>query len=79
MVQPYVTVMTHGQRSAQVSATFTHNALQADSNGVVQQHYDNAYRRVEQQIDTATRAVASERPSPTKPYPARPKTRVSAF
>ncbi|KAG0710816.1 hypothetical protein GWK47_002424 [Chionoecetes opilio] len=41
----------------------------------VQQHYDNAHRQADQQIDTATRSVVPERPSPTKPYPARPKTR----
>ncbi|XP_042230305.1 uncharacterized protein LOC121871841 isoform X2 [Homarus americanus] len=54
------------------------NSSRSDSTRVVQQlqqHYDNAYRRAEQQIDTASRAVASERSSPTKPYPARPKTR----
>ncbi|XP_042878894.1 uncharacterized protein LOC122257586 isoform X2 [Penaeus japonicus] len=44
-------------------------------NGLVQQHYDNTYRRVEQQVDAASRSSAMERPSPTKPYPARPKTR----
>ncbi|XP_037780051.1 uncharacterized protein LOC119576423 isoform X1 [Penaeus monodon] len=44
-------------------------------NGLVQQHYDNTYRRVEQQVETASRSSAMERPSPTKPYPARPKTR----
>lgn len=46
-------------------------------NRAVQQHYDNAYRQAEQQMDSATRAVVSERSSPTKPYPARPKTKVN--
>ncbi|KAK8393748.1 hypothetical protein O3P69_006808 [Scylla paramamosain] len=44
-------------------------------NRAVQQNYDNAYRQAEQQMDSATRSVTSERSSPTKPYPARPKTR----
>lgn len=55
-----------------LTATF-----QQSENGLVQQHYDNTYRRVEQQVETASRSSAMERPSPTKPYPARPKTRVS--
>lgn len=44
-------------------------------NRAVQQNYDNAYRQAEQHMDSATRSVTSERSSPTKPYPARPKTR----
>ncbi|XP_069184448.1 dynein axonemal assembly factor 11 isoform X9 [Procambarus clarkii] len=79
---PYETQRSPGsfeQRTApQQDPRFTQqapNRVPADSSVVVQQHYDNAYRRAEQQIDTITRAVASERSSPTKPYPARPKTR----
>lgn len=53
------------------------DAVQGESNRAVQAYYDNAYRRAEQQMDSATRAASSERSSPTKPYPARPKTRVS--
>lgn len=45
----------------------------------IQQNYDNAYRRAEQHMDSAARSVASERSSPTKPYPSRPRTRVSAI
>ncbi|KAK4311679.1 hypothetical protein Pmani_016839 [Petrolisthes manimaculis] len=41
----------------------------------VQQNYDNAHRRAEQHMDTAARSVTSERSSPTKPYPSRPRTR----
>ncbi|XP_050696028.1 uncharacterized protein C2orf16-like isoform X7 [Eriocheir sinensis] len=46
-----------------------------ENNRTVQAYCDSAYRRAEQQMDSATRAVSSERSSPTKPYPARPKTR----
>lgn len=52
--------------------------LQGDGRSV-QQNYDNAYRRAEQHMDSAARSVTSERSSPTKPYPSRPRTRVSAI
>ncbi|KAB7498785.1 Protein C21orf2-like protein [Armadillidium nasatum] len=44
---------------------------------VIQQHYDGIYRRVDQQIENASRTPSIDRPSPTRPYPLRPKTRVS--
>ncbi|XP_069958709.1 dynein axonemal assembly factor 11 isoform X10 [Cherax quadricarinatus] len=76
---PYETQRSPGSidhRNVSQDPRYTQPAQsRGDSHAIVQQHYDSAYRRAEQQIDTITRAVASERTSPTKPYPARPKTR----
>ncbi|RXG72443.1 hypothetical protein Avbf_01047 [Armadillidium vulgare] len=43
---------------------------------VIQPHYEAIYRRVDQQIENASRTPSIDRPSPTRPYPLRPKTRV---
>ncbi|KAK3893197.1 hypothetical protein Pcinc_002953 [Petrolisthes cinctipes] len=54
------------------------NTLQARNlytSAGVQQNYDNAHHRAEQHMDSAARSVTSERSSPTKPYPSRPRTR----
>ncbi|XP_066949485.1 uncharacterized protein [Macrobrachium rosenbergii] len=64
------------QRSAASDPRYEHQtqARTSENNSAVQQHYESAHRRAEQQMQNAT-SSAGERTSPTKPYPARPKTR----
>lgn len=45
---------------------------------IVDQHYNNTYRQVDQQLESAQQLVAQRRSnSPQRPYPVRPKNRNS--
>ena len=41
------------------------------------QHYEATYRQVDQQLEGAAQLVANRAISPQRPYPVRPKNRVS--
>ena len=44
---------------------------------IVEQHYEATYRQVDQQLEGAAQLVANRAISPQRPYPVRPKNRVS--
>ena len=44
---------------------------------IVDQHYEATYRQVDQQLEGAAQLVANRAISPQRPYPVRPKNRVS--
>ena len=46
---------------------------------IVEQHYEATYRNVDQQLEGAAQLVANRAISPQRPYPLRPKNRVSTW
>ena len=44
----------------------------------MEQHYEATYRQVDQQLEGAAQLVANRAISPQRPYPVRPKNRVSS-
>ena len=50
---------------------------QYDHHSIVEEHYDSIHRNVDQQLEGAAQLVANRALSPQRPYPLRPKNRVS--
>ena len=48
-----------------------------DAQAIVDHHYEATYRQVDQQLEGAHQLVAQRARSPQRPYPIRPKNRVS--
>merc|ERR1719419_499333 len=49
-----------------------------EAQAIVDHHYNNTYRQVDQQLESAQQLVAQRRSnSPQRPYPVRPKNRNS--
>ena len=48
-----------------------------DPHSIVEEHYQDIHRQVDQQLEGAAQLVANRALSPQRPYPIRPKNRVS--
>ena len=48
-----------------------------DAQAIVDHHYESTYRQVDEQLEGAQQLVAQRARSPQRPYPVRPKNRVS--
>ena len=47
-----------------------------DPHSIVEEHYQDIHRQVDQQLEGAAQLVANRALSPQRPYPIRPKNRV---
>jgi len=62
----------------QASASPAPEGHYQQAQAIVDQHYNNTYRQVDQQLESAQQLVAQRRSnSPQRPYPVRPKNRNS--
>ena len=50
-----------------------------DPHSIVEEHYQDIHRQVDQQLEGAAQLVANRALSPQRPYPIRPKNRVSSI
>ena len=75
-----VTLITY-ETEIQKNELLKHYFIQAvyDAHAIVDQHYEATYRQVDQQLEGAQQLVAQRARSPQRPYPVRPKNRVSSF
>ena len=64
------------QHTSQHLASFLLQAAY-DAQAIVDHHYEATYRHVDQQLEGAQQLVAQRARSPQRPYPIRPKNRVS--